>query len=159
MIYLTSGAALLLLILLIILAVSYTRMDRRHTETIRELRQRLSKAEDACKQINHSLNLAMINEISRIEQNIRQMDYSTKGVSNINNRILSMKAAYSSLGYEVPELCGLPYKQSDNHQVTMRFDETLKPGEAVVSKVIRPAVLFNGKMVQSANIIVSYHEN
>ncbi|MDE7153390.1 MAG: hypothetical protein K2O00_02945 [Muribaculaceae bacterium] len=159
MIMFFSVIILLLLAIIIAMVVSGSRNQRKQTETLRDLNSRLRKAEEACLTINHDLNLAVLNEISRIEQNLRQMDYTVKGVSNISNRVLSMKAVYSSLGYEMPELMGTEYNQADNHQVTLQYDGSLEPGKSVVKKVIRPAVLFNNNLIQSASIVVSFNDS
>lgn len=159
MIYFTTILSVLLFALLILSLICSERRNNRRSEEIRDLKSRLSKAEEACREINHDLNLSLINEVSRIEQNIRSMDYSVKGVSNISNRVLTMKTLFYSLGYDIPELYLKPYNHSDNHQVTMKSDPSLNPGDVVVTKVIRPAVLFNGVMIQTANIVVSYNEN
>lgn len=145
--------------ILIAVVVIASHNHSKRTEAFRELKARLAKAEEANRTINHSLNLTILNEISRIEQNIRLMDYNVKGVSNISNRVLSMKAVYSSLGYEMPELLGTEYNPAENHQVTMQFDESLEPGRSVVKKVIRPAVLFNNSLIQSASIVVSFNDS
>ncbi len=159
MIYIFGFIGFFILIVIATLLFCSVRRNNRDAQTIRDLRIRLSKAEDACKDINHNLNLAVLNEISRIEQNLRSMDFTTKGVTNLSNRVLAMKAIYSSIGYELPELIGKPYENSENHRITMKFDDSLDPGKAIVTKIIRPAILFNGVMIQSANIIVSYNED
>lgn len=153
-----STTVLLAIVLVLVVYLSY-KHDEKQSETIFQLTKRLSKAEEACKDINHSLNLSVINEVSRIEQNVRLMDYRVKGVSNISNRVLSLKSIFSSLGYEIPELAGKPYNKSDNHEVTLQLDDTLAPGETVIKKVVRPTVLFNGKLIQAASVIVSYNDS
>lgn len=158
MTYLLSSIIVILLIALVIIIRYAVKNDTEQSERIRTLTRELSKANDACKEINHNLNLSLINEITRIEQNIALMDFRIKGVSIISNRILAMKAIFASLGYEIPELAGKPYHHADNHRVTMQFDEKLNPGEAYVKKVIQPAVLFNNELIQSANVIVAFND-
>ena len=140
MTYLLSSIIVILLIALVIVIRYAVKNDTQQSDRIRTLTRELSKANDACKEINHNLNLSLINEITRIEQNV------------------ALKAIFASLGYEIPELAGKPYHHADNHQVTMQFDENLNPGEAYVKKVIQPAVLFNNELIKSANVIVAFND-
>lgn len=155
----TFLVCVIILLIILLFGVIYAMEQRSGKEKsrIRELSARLSRAEELLGEADHSLNLAVINEVSRMEQNLRQMDYSVKGVSNLSNRILAIKSLFSSLGYDVPELAGKPYHPSDNHHAAMQLDETLQPGQSIVKKVIRPAVLFDNKLIQCAEIIVTYN--
>ena len=152
-------ACVIVLLISLLLAVIYAMEQRsgKDKSRIRELSARLSRAEELLGEVDHSLNLAVINEVSRMEQALRQMDYSVKGVSNLSNRILAIKSLIGSLGYEMPELAGKPYCPSDTLHATMQPDDTLQPGQSIIKKVIRPAVLFGNTLLQRAEITVAYN--
>jgi len=109
------------------------------------------------KETDHSLILSIANEMARIEQNLAFMDPATKGVSQLRNRANAISATLTSKGYEIPNLIGQPYKEGDNMEVVMEEDEDMEPGKMVIRRVNRPCVLYQGKMIQSAKVIVAYN--
>ena len=58
---------------------------------------------------DHSLVIAVANEVARIEQNLNNMDASVRGVSNLKNRAAAIIASLNSKGYEIPRLLGEPF--------------------------------------------------
>lgn len=105
---------------------------------------------------DHSLALKVANEINLIERNINLMDKGTKGLKQLERSVGKLKDNLSANGYEMPELLGKQFRQGLNVIVTSSIpDENLEKGEEIISKVLIPAVLFNSKMIQTAQIEVS----
>ena len=57
-----------------------------------------------------------------------------------------------SLGYEMPNLLGT--EVSDNQTIVIKHrseDSTIPVGTRIITKIVKPLILFNGKMVQTTN--------
>lgn len=107
---------------------------------------------------DHKLVLSIATEVARIEQNLAFMDPKTKGVSNLKNRASAIKATLQSKGYDIPTLVGETYHDGDNMRPTMELDEDLPIGTQVIRRVMKPMVLFKGKLIQAAEVVVAYNE-
>ena len=69
-----------------------------------------------------------------------------------------MRDTFMSLGYEMPKLLGT--EVSDNQTIEIKHrseDSTIPAGTRIVTKIVKPLILFNGKMVQRP--IVDIKEN
>jgi hypothetical protein len=104
---------------------------------------------------DHSLALKVADEITRIEQNLAQMDPAVKGHKQLTAAVKRMNENLIAAGYQVPELLGKPF--IDGMKVTATFipDETLQKDEMIVTRIFKPTVIFNGKMIQAGDIQVS----
>ena len=107
---------------------------------------------------DHKLVLSIATEVARIEQNLAFMDPKTKGVSNLKNRASAIKTTLQSRGYDIPTLIGETYHEGDNMKPTMELDEELPVGTQIIRRVMKPMVLFKGKLIQAAEVVVAYNE-
>ncbi len=107
---------------------------------------------------DHKLVLSIATEVARIEQNLAFMDPKTKGVSNLKNRASAIKTTLQSRGYDIPTLIGETYHEGDNMKPTMELDEDLPIGTHIIRRVMKPMVLFKGKLIQAAEVVVAYNE-
>ena len=66
-----------------------------------------------------------------------------------------MKDNLLANGYELVDMLGKDYH--DGMRVIANFveDENLPAGKQVITSIIKPQINFNGKMIQSAQIVVS----
>jgi len=105
---------------------------------------------------DHSLALKVADQIVAIERSIELIDAKTKGLQRIKNSITNLKDNLSANGYELPDLLGKPFNQGMKIIVASSIpDENLKKGEELISKIIKPQVNFNDKMIQAAQVEVS----
>ena len=105
---------------------------------------------------DHSLALKVASEINLIERNINLMDSKTKGLKQLQASVGKLKDNLSANGYEMPELLGKQFHQGLKVIVTSSIpDENLEKGQEVISKILIPAVMYNDKMIQTAQIEVS----
>jgi hypothetical protein len=105
---------------------------------------------------DHSLALKVASEINLIERNINLMDSKTKGLKQLQASVGKLKDNLSANGYEMPELLGKQFHQGLKVIVTSSIpDENLENGQEIISKILIPAVLYNDKMIQTAQIEVS----
>lgn len=105
---------------------------------------------------DHSLALKVASEINLIERNINLMDSKTKGLKQLQASVGKLKDNLSANGYEMPELLGKQFHHGLKVIVTSSIpDENLENGQEIISKILIPAVLYNDKMIQTAQIEVS----
>ena len=105
---------------------------------------------------DHSLALKVASEINLIERNIKLMDVKTKGLKQLQASVGKLKDNLSANGYEMPELLGKQFHQGLKVIVTSSIpDESLEKGQEIISKILIPAVMYNDKMIQTAQIEVS----
>lgn len=107
-------------------------------------------------ELDHSLALKVADQIVAIERSIGLMDEKTKGLQRIRNSTTYLKDNLSANGYEMPELIGKPYNQGMKMIVTSSVpDENLHKGEEIITRIVKPQVNFNDKMIQAAQVEVS----
>ena len=105
---------------------------------------------------DHSLALKVADELTLIERNISLMDASTKGLKQLSRSVDKIKDNLTANGYEIPILLGKPFNQGMKIvPVSTIPDESLDSGVEIISKVIKPQVNYNDKMIQPAQIEVS----
>ncbi len=105
---------------------------------------------------DHSLALKLASEINLIERNINLMEKGTKGLKQLERSVGKLKDNLSANGYEMPELLGKQFHQGLKVIVTSSIpDENLEKGQEIISKILIPAVMYNDKMIQTAQIEVS----
>ena len=107
---------------------------------------------------NHDVILAIINDITRMQQNLEYMDDSVKGVSQLKNRIKSIYATLNSNQYDIPDLVGHSYHEGDNMIGTLELNPELPPTTNRIKRVIKPQVSYQGKLIQAAEVILEYNE-
>lgn len=106
---------------------------------------------------DHSLATAIAGEMTRIEQNLAFMDPATRGLSQLRNRSSAIFAALRNKGYEVPSLVGTEFKEGMNYETVMEEDKYMEPGIMRIKRVTQPCVMYNGKMIQPAKVVVAYN--
>jgi hypothetical protein len=107
-------------------------------------------------EIDHSLAIKVADEINLIERNLNLMDGKTKGLKQLMASIGKLKDNLAANNYEMPELLGKPFHQGMKVIVTNSVpDSNLTKGEEKISKIIKPQINFNDKMIQTAQIEVS----
>lgn len=116
------------------------------------------KTEAEIKDQDHSLALAVANELTRIQQNLNFMNPTVKGVSQLKNRAKAIMTTLNSKQYDIPDLLGKVYNEGDNIIATMELNEDMKEGTNRIKRVIRPQVSYKGKLIQAAEVFVEFNE-
>ena len=105
---------------------------------------------------DHSLALKVADQITTIERAISLMDEKTKGLQRIKNSVTNLKDNLNANGYEIVEVMGKQFNQGMNIIVASSIpDENLKQGEQIITRIIKPQVNYNDKMIQAAQVEVS----
>jgi hypothetical protein len=110
-----------------------------------------SESED----IDHSLALKVADEIIRIQRNLSSMDPDIKGLKQLEFAVDRIQDTFKEKGYEMVELLNKPYDQGMKVSAKFKPDETLKQGEQIITKIIKPQVNYNNVIIQEAEVEVS----
>jgi hypothetical protein len=105
--------------------------------------------------IDHSLALKVADEIIRIQRNLSSMDPETKGLKQLEFAVDRIQDNFRENGYEMVELLNKPYDQGMKVSAKFRPDNTLKQGEQIITRIIKPQVNFNNVIIQEAEVEVS----
>lgn len=105
---------------------------------------------------DHSLALKVADEITLIERNLKYMDVKTKGLKQLSASVRKLKDNLAANGYEIQEMLGKKYHEGMKVIVSNSVpDDSLEPGQEIISKILKPQVNYNSKMIQAAQIEVS----
>lgn len=105
---------------------------------------------------DHSLALRVAGEITIIERNLSLMDSNVKGYKQLKKSVEKLKDNLQANGYEIIELQGKPYHPGLPVTIINSYpDENLEKDQEIISKILVPAVRYNDKIIQSAQVEVS----
>ena len=108
--------------------------------------------------IDHSLTLKVADEIVKIEMNLSRMDESIKGYKQLSKGVQRIKDNFKANDYEIVDMLGKPYQAGMKAAVTFVTDDTLEPGQQIISRIIKPQGNYKQVMIQAAQIEVSQAE-
>ena len=124
-----------------------------------DFQKKLSKTEqNESENIDHSLALKVADEIIRIQKYLSSMDPETKGVKQLEFAVERIQDNFTENGYEMVELLNKPYDQGMKVSAKFKPDSTLKHGEQIITRIIKPQVNYNDVIIQEAQVEVSIGE-
>jgi cytochrome c-type biogenesis protein CcmH/NrfF len=124
-----------------------------------DFQKKLSKTEQIdSENIDHSLALKVADEIVRIQKNLSSMDPETKGLKQLEFAIERIQDNFKENGYEMVELLNKPYDQGMRVSAKFKPDNTLRRGEQIITRIIKPQVNYNNIIIQEAQVEVSVGE-
>jgi hypothetical protein len=124
-----------------------------------DLQKGLSKTEHKeSEEIDHSLALKVADEIIRIHKNISSMDPDTKGLKQLEFAIDRIQDNFKEKGYEMVDLLNKPYDPGMKMTAKFKQDETLKQGEQIITRIIKPQINYQDFIIQEAEVEVSIGE-
>jgi septal ring factor EnvC (AmiA/AmiB activator) len=125
-----------------------------------DFQQKLGKTEqNEAENIDHSLALKVADEIIRIKKNISSMDPGTKGLKQLEFAVDRIQDNFRENGYEMVELLNTPYDQEMKLSAKFKPDQALKPGEKIITRIIKPQVNYKNDIIQEAQVEVSIGES
>lgn len=107
---------------------------------------------------DHSLVLKIADRLTAMETNHYRMDPDTRGLKQLKNAVKSIKENYLAKGYEIVEMLDMEYKEGMNVTANFIPSDKIEQGKRVITRVIKPQVNYNNKMIQAAQIEVSVGE-
>lgn len=116
--------------------------------------------------IGESSVMALIGEISRVENNLYHMQKMTDsgqmqevpGRKQISKAIDRMKATLQAEDYTIVPLLGTDYHEGMQAIVAFVEDENVPPGRSVIISVQKPQVNRSGRMIQAPTVTVGQNE-
>jgi hypothetical protein len=124
-----------------------------------DFQKKLSSEEhNESENIDHSLILKVADEIIRIQKNMSIMNPETKGLKQLEFAVDRIQDNFREYGYEIVELLNKPYDQGMKVSAKFRPDDTLKRGEQIITRIIKPQVNYNDLIIQEAQVEVSVGE-
>jgi len=107
------------------------------------------------KEIDHSLPIQVGLEIYRMRTRIKYMPEDTEGINALKNALERLEDEFNAKGYEIVDLLNKPY--NDGLTVEAKFfpSHKLKPGEQIITKVIKPQINYKGKLIHQSKIEVT----
>lgn len=106
-------------------------------------------------QADHTLALKVADEIVRIETNLSRMDTNVRGYNQLMHAVNRIRTNFKAHGYEIVEMLGKHFNEGMKASVSYETDESLNEGERIITKITKPQVNYNGKLIQVAQITVS----
>ena len=124
-----------------------------------DFQKKLSKTEqESSDNIDHSLVFKVADEIIRIQKNLNGMDPDTKGLKQLEFAVERIQDNFKENGYEMVELLNKPYDQGMKLSAKFKTDNTLKHGEQIITRIIKPQINYNDVIIQEAQVEVSVGE-
>jgi LPXTG-motif cell wall-anchored protein len=114
------------------------------------------KSPDSIKVQDHSLTLKVADEVTRINAFANTLDPTKQEAIALKGSVKRIIENFKVNNYEIVNLLGQKYDERLNIEVVgEEIDPSLKAGEEVISKVIKPLVKYNGKQIQAAQVEIS----
>ena len=105
---------------------------------------------------DHSLTLKVADEVTRINAFANTLDPTKQEAIALKGSVKRIIDNFKVNNYEIVNLLGQKYDERLNIEVVGEdIDPALKPGEEIITKVIKPLVKFNGKQIQAAQVEIS----
>jgi hypothetical protein len=106
-------------------------------------------------EIDHSLALKVADEIVRIQKNLSMMEEGVKGKKQLDASVERIRSNFEANGYDIPNLLGKSFDSGDKIIVVNSVpDDSLKKGDQIISRIIKPQVNYDGIMIQAAQVEV-----
>ena len=103
----------------------------------------------------HDLAKLFINKISFMQMTFLHMDESTKGLKQLKYASEQLVTELKNFGYEVPVLINSVYQDGLNINVNFVNSDTVPRGSRIITNVQKPAIYYNGEMIQLAEVTVT----
>lgn len=115
----------------------------------------ISNATGSNSDTEQKLIITLADRITFMEMTLYKMDSSVRGHKQLSKSIKQMKDNLLANGYELVDMLGKDYHEGMRVIANFVEDENLPAGKQVITGIIKPQINFNGKMIQSAQIVVS----
>jgi chromosome segregation ATPase len=109
-------------------------------------------------EVDHSLPLKVATEIHRMSKRIASMADDTKGIKPLMKALERLQETLFTQNYEIINLLGNNYVDGMVVNQEIIVDDSFSVGEQVITKVVKPQVNHNDKIIQVADVIVSIGE-
>jgi len=105
--------------------------------------------------VDHSLALRVGEEIYRMRNRLGSLPEDTKGLRPLMKSLERLEEDLIKQGYELLDLLNKNYSESMNAKVRFIPSNELGPGQQVITRVIKPPILFHGEVIEAPELEVS----
>jgi chromosome segregation ATPase len=106
-------------------------------------------------EVNHVLPLRVAEEIIRMRGRLESLPPDTKGLKPLIKSLERLEEDFNQQGYEIEEMLNKPFDDGLNVKARFIPSDDLKPGEQLITKIIKPQINYKGTSIQMAEIEVS----
>ena len=103
----------------------------------------------------HTLQLAVFNEIERIEARLTKYDESDKNRKPMMKALERLEETLSELGYEREKLIGAKYVEGKNYEARFIPSKDSAHETPTITRVYKPSIFHNDKLIQRGEVEVS----
>lgn len=135
----------------------YSKITEIHQDQLTLIKQVIENTPKGAEP-DHSLAKKVAEEMVKMQMNLAHMDSKIRGHRQLTIAVTNVYDNLRANGYEITELLGKPYKDEMNMEASKEPDLSLNPGEQKIIRVIKPEILYNGKNIQKAVVIVAYND-
>lgn len=104
------------------------------------------------------LAFKVADEITRMRQRIAVMPSEINGLVQLLKSLDRLEEELRLLGFEIPVLMNKPYHEGMTMIVRFIHSDFIKPGDMIITKVIKPQINYKGQLIQVAEVEVSIFE-
>jgi len=104
--------------------------------------------------VDHTLAIRLADELYRMRRRLASLPEETRGVVSLRRSIERLETELADHGYDLVDPTGRTYVDGLTMEARFIPDDTLAPGQRVISKVIAPQVNFRGALVRMAEVEV-----
>lgn len=104
--------------------------------------------------VDHTLAIRLADELYRMRRRLASLPEETRGVVSLRRSIERLETELADHGYDLVDPTGRSYVDGLTMEARFIPDDTLAPGQRVISKVIAPQVNFRGALVRMAEVEV-----
>ena len=96
-----------------------------------------------------------LKKLSALQRIKNRVAYDKSDTSDIESIIKPIEKELKSQGYEISDLKGQSYNTGKTLKVVQAVEDgTLKQGESIISQILKPQIMQDGKLVQAAEVVV-----
>ena len=133
----------------------YLQIEESHLNLLSRCDEIEHQVSEATGERSHDFYVMLADEIAKFELNLSRMDSGIRGYKQLKRSLGRIKDNFMAAGYEFVDLLNQPYVEGMKVIATFVDDDTLEPGQRIITGVQRPQVNYRGKMIQAALVTVS----
>lgn len=105
--------------------------------------------------VDHSFPILSCEKIHSMRKRLKTMG-EQHGTKVLNNQIESLEAKLTDMGYKIVDLVGRNFDDGmELGKAQFIPDDSLKEGERIISRVIKPQITFKGEIIRHADVVIS----
>ena len=104
---------------------------------------------------DHTFALRVGEEVQRMRQRLASLPAETKGLKPLLKSLERLEEDFTSQGYELVDLLNKAYTEEMNVKARFIPSDNLNAGERIITRVIKPPILFKGELLELPEVEVS----